>query len=125
MRPSAAARQRGSVRQMPKPGEDLEKQADAGRRRAVVGVAGTRARHVGGVGGGEINAALAVAERSSASAASRRAVSRSSGSPAGLEQGERGARHRGVIVEHAARSPAPVAPGMQQAAVGAAQARGG
>ena len=51
------------VRQMPKPDEDLGEQPDARRRRAVMRLARPRARHVGGVAGGEIDPARAVAEQ--------------------------------------------------------------
>ena len=98
--------------------------AAPGRRRAVVGVPRARAGNVVGVARGQIDAARAVAEqRLSASVASASPRSRSSGSPRRLEQRERGARHGGVIVEHARRADAAGAPGVEEPPVAVAQRR--
>ena len=62
MRPSAASRQRALVGQMPEADEDFGEKPDAGRRRAVMRLARTRAGHVGSVARGEEEPARAVAE---------------------------------------------------------------
>ena len=102
---------------MPEPGEDLRQQADAGGRRAVMGVARTRARHVGGVARGEEDAARAVAEQVESLGREPSRGVEVGRLAARLEQSERGARHRGVIVEQRAGAGMSIAPGVQQPAV--------
>ena len=104
----------GLVGQMPEAGEDFGEQPDAGRSRPVMRLARPRAGHVGGVARGEIEAARAVAEeidRLARKVARGFEVARRA---ARLEQSQRGARHRGIIVEERAGARMALAPGVQE-----------
>ena len=104
------------VRQVMKPGENLGHQADAARRRSVVTQAGADGRRVARVGGGEIDAAVFGAEQGSRRLRGRRRgveILRLAGR---LEQRQRGAGHRGEIVEHSGSADPALSPGMDETA---------
>ena len=107
------------IRQMPKPDENLGQEADARRARAVMRLARTRARHVGGVLGGKVDPAGSIAEEVQGlgrEASGSVKIPRLSG---GLEQGERGAGHRRVIVDEGAGAGMSLPPGVQKPTVAA------
>ena len=104
-------------------GEDFDHQRSARRRRAVVGRPRPHDQLFAAVGGHE-EAAVAVAEPPERVVRPRLGALEIGGRPRRLEQAQRRARHRGVIVEQARRARAPVAPGVQQAALRVAQVRG-
>ena len=86
-----------------------------------MGLARARARHVSGVFGGEIEPARAVAEQVKGLGRQSPGGLEVAGLAARLEQGERGAGHRRIVVEQGAGAGAPLAPGVQEPAVAAAQ----
>ena len=86
-------------------------------------LARTRARHVGGVFGGEIEPARAVAEQVDGLARQPARGFEVGGLAARLEQAKRGAGHRRIIVEERAGAGMSLAPGVQEPPVAAAQLR--
>ena len=124
MRASAAPRQRALVGQsIPEPDEDFGQKADARGRRAVMRLARPGARHVGGVPGGEVEPAGAVAEQVQGLGRQRAGGVEVAPLAARLEQRERGAGQRRIVVDEGAGAGMSLAPGVQKPPVVATKMR--
>src|ERR1700722_5300020 len=95
---------------MPEAHKRLGEEPDARRCRAIMRLTRARARPVGGVLGGEIQTARAVAEQIDGLARQPACGFEVAGLTARLEQSERGARHRRIIVEQCAGAGMSLAP---------------
>src|SRR5208282_3752995 len=102
---------------MPEPRKNLEKQADAGRGRPVMRMTGPGARNVGGVGRGQIDAALAVAEQVERVPRELSRHVEFARIARALEQRDRGARNGSIVVKQAACAGTGSPPGVQEPAV--------